>query len=376
MLPAGELVTKMCEMILRQFDERSDSSAPSSAPTQRDLVVLLNNLGGTTAMEMFVLANSVVELFSKENSSRSVTIARMYVAPVMTSLEMAGFSITLMELPKESKDQVLTRLDANTNAPGWPLQNFQPVVAPPHISPASIKSCYSTTTSSAQESPKDSSEKDEEIRAAVKSRIVAAAQAVVDAETQLTEWDTIVGDGDCGETFRRGALSVIEESDKESDKETFCRSPAAAFQTMSQLAMKMGGTSGAVLAIFFRACHGYCLKHSLTTTQSFLAAPNVWVEIVHAGTEAISTYGGAKRGMRTLLDALLGLEDALRQVKGDVIGAGEFESIREAVMAAAKGTAQMQAAAGRSNYLRDEVTKGVPDPGAMALGFAAQAMLK
>ena len=364
-LSARDLTKRMCEMILDQFEKLGSSG--SSA--ERELVVVLNNLGGTTAMEMFVLTNSIFELFSDESTPYKVSIQRLYVAPVMTSLEMAGFSITLMDLGLAASSKTLDRLDASTNAPGWPVQTFDPVKVPAGVAATSIEEFY---TSSAKESEQELSAEETELREAVIARVKKAAQAVVDEESQLTEWDRIVGDGDCGETFRRGALWILEES----KAGVIERSPVECFQVMSQGAMKMGGTSGAVLAIFFRACHGYCVKASMDSTKSFLVSPNTWYEIINTGTEAISKYGGAKRGMRTLLDALLGLEDALSEVPSSAFTEEDFRKMGEATMKAAKGTAQLQASAGRSNYLRDEVTKGVPDPGAMAVAFGVLAMLK
>ena len=35
-------------------------------------------------------------------------------------------------------------------------------------------------------------------------------QALIEAEPKLTEWDQIAGDGDCGITFQRGALSRLK----------------------------------------------------------------------------------------------------------------------------------------------------------------------
>ena len=75
-------------------------TSPESA-TRLDLlngesvVVLLNNLGSVTNLEMGVLANDVMTLLT---SSYGVKIERMYVGTFVTSLEMSGISITVLKL--------------------------------------------------------------------------------------------------------------------------------------------------------------------------------------------------------------------------------------------------------------------------------------
>ena len=42
--------------------------------------------------------------------------------------------------------------------------------------------------------------------------IAAGANAIVAAEGQLTAWDEISGDGDCGTTLEAGARAILEDS--------------------------------------------------------------------------------------------------------------------------------------------------------------------
>ncbi len=57
-------------------------------------VALVNNLGSTTNMEMSVIARHVIERLNKS----CITLERLFVAPLMTSLEMAGVSISVLPL--------------------------------------------------------------------------------------------------------------------------------------------------------------------------------------------------------------------------------------------------------------------------------------
>lgn len=56
-----------------------------------------------------------------------------------------------------------------------------------------------------------------------------------------------------------------------------------------------------------------------------------------------------------------------------------FPGFEEAVAAAEEGaaaTSNMEALAGRANYVAAETLKGVPDPGAKAAAYALKALLK
>lgn len=60
----------------------------------KQTVALLNNLGSTTNMEMSVIARHVIERLN----AAGITLERLFIAPLMTSLEMAGVSISVLPL--------------------------------------------------------------------------------------------------------------------------------------------------------------------------------------------------------------------------------------------------------------------------------------
>jgi len=61
--------------------------------------VMINGLGGTPLMELYILNNEVEKILSE----RGVTIYKTFVGNYMTSLEMAGASVTLLKLDDELK---------------------------------------------------------------------------------------------------------------------------------------------------------------------------------------------------------------------------------------------------------------------------------
>jgi dihydroxyacetone kinase-like protein len=73
------------------------------------VLAFVNGMGGTPLIELYVAFNSVARILRE----RGITIARSLVGSYITSLEMAGFSVTLMRL-----DEELTRLwDAPVHTP-------------------------------------------------------------------------------------------------------------------------------------------------------------------------------------------------------------------------------------------------------------------
>ena len=75
-----------------------------------DVLVLVNGLGATPLMELFVVNNRINDVLKE----KGVKIYKTLVGNYMTSIEMAGFSITLLKLDDELKK--LADAPANTPA--------------------------------------------------------------------------------------------------------------------------------------------------------------------------------------------------------------------------------------------------------------------
>src|SRR5687768_3082783 len=75
-----------------------------------NVLAFVNSMGGTPVIELYIIYNELHKLLSQ----RGITITRNLIGPYITSLEMAGCSITLLKL-----DDELTRLwDAPVKTPG------------------------------------------------------------------------------------------------------------------------------------------------------------------------------------------------------------------------------------------------------------------
>ena len=72
-----------------------------------ETAVMVNGLGGTPLMELYVLAGEVDKLLREKN----ITPVKYYVGNFMTSLEMAGASLSLLKLDDELKALLLAPCD-------------------------------------------------------------------------------------------------------------------------------------------------------------------------------------------------------------------------------------------------------------------------
>jgi dihydroxyacetone kinase-like protein len=97
--PAAEIVAEMAQAILGDLD----------APSGSNVLAFVNGLGGTPTIELYVIYNEL----AKQLKERGLTATRSLVGDYITSLEMAGASITLLKL-----DDELTELwDAPVHTP-------------------------------------------------------------------------------------------------------------------------------------------------------------------------------------------------------------------------------------------------------------------
>jgi phosphoenolpyruvate---glycerone phosphotransferase subunit DhaK len=85
--PAAEIVAEMADAILGDLD----------APSGSNVLAFVNGLGGTPTIELYVIYNEL----AKQLAERGLTATRSLVGDYITSLEMAGASITLLKLDDE-----------------------------------------------------------------------------------------------------------------------------------------------------------------------------------------------------------------------------------------------------------------------------------
>jgi dihydroxyacetone kinase len=282
------------------------------------VVLLVNNLGGTPAMELGIIAHRAVDYLA----AREIELERLWVGTFLTALEMAGCSLSLARVD----DQALTLLDAPSETSAWPT-HLGRVSANPEVPGVSLP-----------EEAVPSAPVDESLWRSV----VVVCEVLIEAEQELTDLDQLVGDGDLGISLARGARAVLQAKSQYdgTDEATTLRGIAATIRR------SVGGTSGPLYAAL------------VLRTAAALTAGHSWPEAFEQGVGAIAELGGAKVGDRTMLDALIPAAAALRT-----------GVLADAVAAARKGTdetATIQARRGRSSYLGERAL-GIVDPGAEAV---------
>jgi len=351
---ADELASVMIKTILDFGVEEGEGKNKSIVPAFNngdDLCVLVNNLGGTSNFEMSILANSVVKQLEGDEFGKC-SVSRLYVGSFMTSFDMQGASISIVSLSKSG--HLCEFLDDDTDAIAWqkadvvqgerPSAMELPEVEPPQKSERN----YSHV------------QVDDFDFDTVQRMVVAACNSLIESEPILTKYDTIVGDGDCGMTMERGAKEILARL----DSNELGTSPAPFFESLAvAVSASMGGTSGILLEICFRKMSTFLNAQKSINSESIKVA-------FAQGVEAISFYGGATAGSRTMLDALIPAVEAMKEGKN-------FEDAAKAATNGAQLTAAMtSASAGRSNYLSQESLSGTPDPGAVAVGLVLSAIQK
>lgn len=314
-------------------------SAPEilDAGGEAGVVAVLNDLGGCSPQENLILTRELLTQLGVEHIRRLVG-----PAPLMTSLDMHGFSVSLLP----ATDELLAALDAPTTAPGWPG------VRAPRLSRDPVRVAEGASSSV------DSTEATAD--GVVEAAVMRGGAALTEARTELDELDRVAGDGDAGETFSAGAAAIAELID--SGELGFAEPAPALRQVASKLEGVMGGSSGVLLAILFTA-----MARSFDEQGGRAGGAAAWAAALEEGIAAMQHHGGASEGDRTMLDALLPAQRALAT-----------GSLADAVAAAEQGaqsTAGLEAKAGRAAYVPGESIRGKPDAGAVAVTRFLTALL-
>ncbi|MBB6218852.1 dihydroxyacetone kinase-like protein [Anaerosolibacter carboniphilus] len=97
---ADEITAHLVEKILEDMDY-----------SQSEVAVLMNGLGGTPLMELYIMNRKVSSILEE----RGIKVHKTFVGNFMTSLEMAGASVSILKLDEELKEL----LDATADTPAF-----------------------------------------------------------------------------------------------------------------------------------------------------------------------------------------------------------------------------------------------------------------
>ncbi|MGN7201981.1 dihydroxyacetone kinase family protein [Arthrobacter sp. SAFR-044] len=313
------------------------------------IAVILNGLGSTKHEELFVLWGTVAPLLR----AAGYTLVMPEVGELVTSLDMAGVSLTVT----------------------WLDEELEPLWAAPAETPAYRRGAVSAQAgTSAQEEAADAGAAAEAFVASDASRgyaaacveAIGAARALLHgAEEQLGRMDAIAGDGDHGRGMVRGVDAAAAAAADALGRGAGAGDVLAA--AGDAWADKAGGTSGVLWGAGLRA-FGETVGNSSAPETAVLAAG------VTAFADRIVQLGKAEIGDKTMVDALLPFASTFSRAVADGTAPGlAWQDAARDAAAAAEATADLLPLKGRARPLAEK-SLGTADPGATSLAMVFAVM--
>ena len=332
---AAEIAELLVKGILEEEPARREGGYNGRA------AVLVNGLGTVKYEELFVVYKRVAELLE----DAGITPVRPEVGELVTSLDMAGLSLTLVFLDEELEQHWLAPVDTPAFHRG-----AMPQVDRPRRS--EFWQAGADETPAASEESRQTAQK----IAGVLDLFEAVAAR---EEAELGRIDAIAGDGDHGQGMAYGTKGAAAAAKVALEAGAGARTLLVrAGDAWSESA---GGTSGALWGAALIAAGG-------VFDDQAGSEPRTIIDALDAGISAIQRLGGAKVGDKTMVDAAAPFRTALTEA---FTGENAAEAILIAAgtaREAADATADITAALGRSRVL-GEKSLGTPDPGAISFSI-------
>ena len=347
MLPAREIAALMVETLL--------ADAPAGAGSQ--VGVIVNGLGSTKYEEMFVLYQGIAPLLARAG----LETYRPHVGEFVTSLDMAGCSLTLFWLD----DELLPLWDAPAESPAFVQTGDGAARAWARHEGAvgqSDEVAVSTTLGMDVGAASEESAPGGLVGITARACLGEAARAIEAAEAELGRLDAAVGDGDHGAGMARGFRAAVAAT-----REDTVGAGASLVRAGTAFGDAAGGASGALV--------GACLVAIGTAlpADDAIDAPAV-AHALRSGLETIGRLGQASVGDKTMLDTLDPFVVAFERAVA--LGANTTSAWAEALPAAEAGmrsTVEMVSRRGRSARL-GERGRGHVDAGATSMYYVLRAV--
>jgi dihydroxyacetone kinase len=311
------------------------------------VVPILNGRGNVKYEELYVVYASVHRLLQEAG----LTVVSPEVGEFCTSFDMAGASLTLLWLDDELEQLWLAPCDT----PAFRRGSVEGRVEVERAEVAEEQRVVGESTTESREA------------AAVLVRALRAVSGMLDAEAdELGRIDRIAGDGDHGIGMQRGSRAAATAA--EEALELGGGAGGVLQWAADAWADDGGGTSGAIWGEMLAA-----LAASFGDTER-IDAEHVRVGVLRM-KDAVMSFGKAKPGDKTMIDAIVPFADHLdEQVRG---GAGLVPAWTDAAAVAteaADATASLTAKLGRARSHGDK-SLGTPDPGAVSFALITHTVL-
>lgn len=324
--------------------------------TQNRVAVLVNGFGATPLMELYLLYNAVAEQLNQLD----VQVSRCFVGNYMTSIDMAGASVSILKLD----DELEKLLNEPCNTPGFSVNG--PVEQMPYfnyfgVPKDRIEGCFTVET------PDKYAKIGNKLTLNNMQYILdVMAESIIRNETPFCELDAYAGDGDFGMSIAKG-FRKLKRHWKKITADASCDIGSFLLECSMIIMEYCGGASGPIWGSAFRSAGHYTLGKKTLNVVEFS-------EMLYAAIKGIQASGersfgrGAQIGDKTLIDALVPCADSWRKCAQN--GANFINAFNLGAAAAVEGskkTASIIARMGRAGTV-GERSLGYPDAGAHALG--------
>lgn len=331
----------IAELLVDSLMENAPEGAGSKA------AVMLNGLGSTKYEELFVLFGDVNRLLRE----KGIEVHSPLVGELVTSLDMAGCSLTLMWLD----DDLQELHDAPAATPAF----SQGSVDMPSAMGNGASAAQSSDSASITESAGEGGELTESGAVALDA-LERALDSLKTSEDELGKLDAAAGDGDHGAGMVRGMTAAVEAARDGGTAGSVLMRAGTAF------AGAAGGASGALYGAWITA-----LGQPLGDEEKPDAAS--LHEALQSSLSTLEDLGKAEPGDKTMIDTLDPFVRSFGEAAGE--GVSPAEAWEQALAAAEKGvdsTADMVSARGRAAKL-GERSRGHKDPGAVSMLYVLRA---
>ena len=338
LLPANGIA----ELLVDSLQENAPEGAGSKA------AVILNGLGSTKYEELFVLFRDVNRLLGE----KGIEVHSPQVGELVTSLDMAGCSLTLMWLD----DDLQELYDAPAATPAF----SQGSVDMPGAKGNGASAAQSSTPAAATESADEGGELTES-GAVTLDALERALDSLKSSEDELGKLDSAAGDGDHGAGMVRGITAAVEAAQSGGGA-----AGGVLMRSGTAFAGAAGGASGALYGAWITAL-GQPLGEVEKPDASNLH------EALQASLSTLEDLGKAEPGDKTMIDTLAPFVRSFGEAAGE--GVSPAEAWEQALPAAEEGadsTADMISARGRAAKL-GERSRGHKDPGAVSMLYVLRA---
>ena len=346
MMPAHKIVDRMYSELQKEMDLKEGE----------EIAVLVNGLGSTPLLELNLVYHELAKHFAKDG----LIVHDAEVKIWCTSMEMGGFSISIMRLDDELKGYI----DA------------------PCYSPFYAKGAVTAELSAdeADDAPEEEPEFDEndvekaqitrskdgvltELNAEdTRNMLLYVADKIIAAKPYLTEVDSAIGDGDHGIGMAGGMQTAKKKLAQRSGEENAYKLFEEAGQAML---MSMGGASGVIFGSLYLAGAKGAEPSAVITGEDL-------TRMERKSLEAIQERGKAAVGDKTMVDALAPAVEAMEAHAGEDL-LSILKAAEEGARQGMENTKNYTAKFGRAKSLMERAI-GHQDAGATSVYLIFQGM--